>query len=305
MERLKGFLKKESKVIIMVAISLIVFRFVFFLGEIDDEFFIMGAEIIGLVTAIYLVVALVYYKKEVNLKDRIEELEIDNKKLVDENIENKKSIYEYFLLWIHQIKTPITAAKLLTDREDISVEEIKKQLFYIEDYTNMALNFLKISDSEADMDITSVNLDSVVKNVVKKYSVLFISNRISLKYEKIDEKVISDTKWLSILLEQIISNAVKYAPGGEVEIKFHKDYNCLEIRDTGMGIRTEDIPKIFDRGYSGFNGRMNQKSSGIGLFLAKEIAKKLSIDIRVKSKLSEGSSFLLYFKDREVNNFQD
>ena len=305
MERLKGFLKKESKVIIMVAISLIVFRFVFFLGEIDDEFFIMGAEIIGLVTAIYLVVAFVYYKKEVNLKDRIEELEIDNKKLVDENIENKKSIYEYFLLWIHQIKTPITAAKLLTDREDISVEEIKKQLFYIEDYTNMALNFLKISDSEADMDITSVNLDSVVKNVVKKYSVLFISNRISLKYEKIDEKVISDTKWLSILLEQIISNAVKYAPGGEVEIKFHKDYNCLEIRDTGMGIRTEDIPKIFDRGYSGFNGRMNQKSSGIGLFLAKEIAKKLSIDIRVKSKLSEGSSFLLYFKDREVNNFQD
>lgn len=296
MGKIKGALKKEAGIIFISITVLLIFAGVFKINDYDMKVYFMAMEIFIFVLIIYLLLSILYYKQEENLKSKIESLEIEKKMIIDSSIEEKNSVYEYFLLWIHQIKTPITAAKLLVDREEISPAEIKKQIFYIEDYTNMALNFLKISNKEADMDITEIDLDKVVKNVIKKYSILFISNRITLKYDKIEEKVVSDTKWLSILLEQIVSNAIKYSQGGEVEIRFHKFENCLEIRDTGIGIRAEDIPKIFDRGYSGFNGRMNQKSSGIGLFLASEIAKKLSIDIKVDSKLSKGSSFRLYFK---------
>lgn len=296
MNVIKETLKEESRVILMSILSLLIFKVVFKLNNYDGKVYLMGAEIFLLILFIYLLISLITYKKELEKEKKIEELEVENKKLADKMVEEKNSIYEYFLLWIHQIKTPITAANLLLNREEISVSEIKRQMFYIEDYTNMALNFLKISNKEADMDITEISIDKVIKGVLRKYSTLFISNKITLKYETIEETVVSDTKWLSILLEQIISNAIKYTSGGEVEIRFHKFENCLEIRDTGIGIRTEDIPKIFDRGYSGFNGRLNQKSSGIGLFLAEEIAKKLSIDIKVESKLSKGSSFRLYFK---------
>ena len=296
MGKIKGALKKEAGIIFISITVLLIFAGVFKINDYDMKVYFMAMEILIFVLIIYILISILYYKQEENLKSKIESLEIEKKMIIDSSIEEKNSVYEYFLLWIHQIKTPITAAKLLVDREEISPAEIKKQIFYIEDYTNMALNFLKISNKEADMDITEIDLDKVVKNVIKKYSILFISDRITLKYDKIEEKVVSDTKWLSILLEQIVSNAIKYSQGGEVEIRFHKFENCLEIRDTGIGIRAEDIPKIFDRGYSGFNGRMNQKSSGIGLFLASEIAKKLSIDIKVDSKLSKGSSFRLYFK---------
>ena len=296
MGKIKGALKKEAGIIFISITVLLIFGGVFKINDYDMKVYFMAMEIFIFVLIIYILISILYYKQEENLKSKIESLEIEKKMIIDSSIEEKNSVYEYFLLWIHQIKTPITAAKLLVDREEISPAEIKKQIFYIEDYSNMALNFLKISNKEADMDITEIDLDKVVKNVIKKYSILFISDRITLKYDKIEEKVVSDTKWLSILLEQIVSNAIKYSQGGEVEIRFHKFENCLEIRDTGIGIRAEDIPKIFDRGYSGFNGRMNQKSSGIGLFLASEIAKKLSIDIKVDSKLSKGSSFRLYFK---------
>lgn len=297
MKILKTVLKKEAGAIFITSISLLVFAATFKINTYDMKLYFMSMEIIIFILIIYIFISFFNYKKEINIKDKLEELEIKNRMIVNNHMEEKNSIYEYFLLWIHQIKTPITATKLLVDREEIPVSDIKKQIFYIEDYTNMALNFLKISNKEADMDITEIDLDKVVKNIIKKYSILFISNNIKLDYEKIEEKVISDTKWLSILLEQIISNAIKYTPNGKVEIRFYSLENYLEIKDTGIGIRTEDIHKIFDRGYSGFNGRMNQKSSGIGLFLASEIAKKLSIEIKVDSKLSQGSSFRLYFKE--------
>lgn len=241
MGKIKGALKKEAGIIFISITVLLIFAGVFKINDYDMKVYFMAMEIFIFVLIIYILISILYYKQEENLKSKIENLEIEKKMIIDSSIEEKNSVYEYFLLWIHQIKTPITAAKLLVDREEISPAEIKKQIFYIEDYTNMALNFLKISNKEADMDITEIDLDKVVKNVIKKYSILFISNRITLKYDKIEEKVVSDTKWLSILLEQIVSNAIKYSQGGEVEIRFHKFENCLEIRDTGIGIRAEDI----------------------------------------------------------------
>lgn len=300
LSRLIELLKKELKYISATIVSMLVFWMIFVTANLDKSYMYLAFQIIILILLIYLFVSYFIYKKELTSKERVEELELENTSLKNKIIENKRYTQEYFLMWIHQIKTPITAANLLIDIDGTDKSVIKKQLFYIEDYTNMALTFLKISDPEADMDIAKVQLDMIIRPILKKYSIIFISNRITLEYEKIEEEILTDSKWLSILVEQIISNAIKYSVGGKVSIKYNKEKESLEIKDTGIGIRSEDIPKIFDRGYSGFNGRLNQKSSGIGLFLAKEIASKLSIKIEVKSELGQGSSFFLNFGRKDI-----
>ena len=199
-------------------------------------------------------------------------------------------------MWLHQIKTPMTVSKLLLEKPDETTNtKLKMQLIYIEQYINMAMNYLKVIDHSTDMDITHVNLDDIIKNLLKKYSLLFIHNSISLEYQSNVTFVVSDSRWLTILIEQILSNALKYTENGKISIQYLEDKHALEIKDTGIGIRSEDIPKIFDCGYSGFNGRMNEKSSGLGLYLAKKISEKLNIQIEVESKLSKGSIFRLVF----------
>ena len=159
----------------------------------------------------------------------------------------------------------------------------------------MALNYLKLINHQRDMDVLPVTLDKILRPIIKKYARLFISNRITLEYESLETTVITDAKWLSMLVEQIVSNTIKYTKNGTVSIYFEETTRSLVIEDTGVGIRAEDIPKIFDKGYSGFNGRLNEKASGIGLYLAREIAKKLSITISVESQIGKGSLFFLSF----------
>ena len=211
-------------------------------------------------------------------------------------INEKKDLEEYFLLWVHQIKTPITVSKLLLRKEaSKAARKLKEQMFYIEKYTDMAVNYLKLMDREADMDICEVKIDDIIKPLLKKYAMLFIDKHISLEYEPITYTVVSDAKWLSILIEQLLANAVKYTEKGSISIYYDADKNTLIVQDTGIGIRSEDLSKVFDRGYSGFNGRVNEKSSGLGLYLVKNIAKLLNIGVDVKSVLNEGSSFSVHF----------
>ena len=139
------------------------------------------------------------------------------------------------------------------------------------------------------------SLDSLIRSLLKKYSMLFIEKHISLDYNHISANVISDTKWLSILIEQILANAIKYTESGTIQITFEEDSNTLKIRDTGIGIRSEDLSKIFDRGYSGFNGRINEKSSGLGLYLVKTIANVINVKVNVQSTLNVGSVFSIRF----------
>ena len=204
---------------------------------------------------------------------------------------------EYFLLWIHQIKTPITVCNLILDKSGAD-KRLKEQIFYIEEYTNMAMNYLKLKDRSTDMDIYEVDLDEVLNSVIKKYSLIFIEKKIKLEYIKTGERVVSDAKWLSILLEQIISNALKYTKHGSISIFYDKELSKLSIKDTGIGIPSKDIKKIFDRGYSGFNGRINEKSSGLGLYMVGKTAEILNIEIEVKSELNVGSEFSFIFKNR-------
>ncbi len=292
-----NFIDKNKGIYISILLILLLFWVVFSLNRIDMDVYFLSLEIVIFFTLIYTFISFLNFKKELDLKAKIELLKSENSNLKHTMNNYISDLNEYFLMWVHQIKTPITAAKLITENENLDLNLIKTQLFFIEDYTNMAMDYLKISDINNSMDITSIKLDDVIRPILKKYSILFIGNAISLEYYPINDYVISDSKWLSILIEQIISNAVKYTRNGKVSIKYDKEDKKLYISDTGIGIRSEDIPKIFDKGYSGFNGRLNQKSSGLGLFLVKEISKKLSILIYVESKIGEGSNFSIYFQN--------
>ena len=289
-------MKNQSVILFGYLLVCIVFITISVLATLEIEYVFLGIEILGFILFIYLIVHWFQYQKLSDVKDDNERLLNENKNLKSEMLNQKDDLNAYFLMWLHQIKTPMTVSKLLLDKpDDTTNTKLKMQLMYIEQYINMAMNYLKMIDHSTDMDITQVNLDDIIKNLLKKYSLLFIHNHISLEYQSNVTHVISDSQWLTILIEQILSNALKYTENGKIAIQYLEDKHALEIRDTGIGIRSEDIPKIFDRGYSGFNGRMNEKSSGLGLYLAKKISERLNIQIEVESKLSQGSIFRLVF----------
>ena len=289
-------MKNQSVILFGYLLVCIVFITIFVLATIEMEYVFLGIEILGFILLIYLIVHWFQYQKLSDVKDDNERLVNENKTLKSEMLNQKDDLNAYFLMWLHQIKTPMTVSKLLLEKpDDTTNTKLKMQLMYIEQYINMAMNYLKMIDHSTDMDITQVNLDDIIKNLLKKYSLLFIHNHISLEYQSNLTYVISDSQWLTILIEQILSNALKYTENGKIAIQYLEEKHALEIKDTGIGIRSEDIPKIFDRGYSGFNGRMNEKSSGLGLYLARKISERLNIQIEVESKLSKGSIFRLVF----------
>lgn len=289
-------MKSQSVILFGYLLVCIVFITIFVLATLEIEYVFLGIEILGFILIIYLIVHWFQYQKLSDVKVDNERLLNENKNLKSEMLNQKDDLNAYFLMWLHQIKTPMTVSKLLLEKPDETTNtKLKMQLMYIEQYINMAMNYLKMIDYSTDMDITQVNLDDIIKNLLKKYSLLFIHNHISLEYQSNLTYVVSDSQWLTILIEQILSNALKYTENGKIAIQYLEDKHALEIRDTGIGIRSEDIPKIFDRGYSGFNGRMNEKSSGLGLYLARKISERLNIQIEVESKLSKGSVFRLVF----------
>ena len=290
------YMKNQSVILFGYLLVCIVFITISVLATLEIEYVFLGIEILGFILLIYLIVHWFQYQKLSDVKDDNERLLNENKNLKSEMLNQKDDLNAYFLMWLHQIKTPMTVSKLLLEKpDDTTNTKLKMQLMYIEQYINMAMNYLKMIDHSTDMDITQVNLDDIIKNLLKKYSLLFIHNHISLEYQSNLTYVISDSQWLTILIEQILSNALKYTENGKIAIQYLEEKHALEIRDTGIGIRSEDIPKIFDRGYSGFNGRMNEKSSGLGLYLARKISERLNIQIEVESKLSKGSIFRLVF----------
>ena len=297
MDKFKNYISKILPITVTTFFILLVFWVVFLLMNLSFESYFLAFEIVLFFYMVYLVFMAFLNKKEEKLKSQIQELEEANLNLRNDFLAKEKELQEYFLIWIHQIKTPITAGKLICDGdiENENVKNIKKELIYIEDYTNMALSYLKMANHNTDMDISLVNLDDIINHLIKKYAILFISNNIKLEYKKLNVKVITDSKWCMVVIEQLLSNAIKYTKNGIVSISFNEKENYLEIKDNGIGIKDSDLPKIFDKGYSGFNGRQNQKSTGIGLFLVKQILDKLGQKVKLESKLGEGTSVKVYF----------
>ena len=296
MNKFINYIKSEYKVIISTIYSIIVFSAIFLFANLEKEYLVLGIEGILFGVFLYLFIQWFNYYKKEGYREIAEQLKLENKQLQSQALNDRRNLEEYFLLWVHQIKTPITVANLILQKDSsLYNKKLKAQMFYIEEYTNMAINYLKLIDRHADMDVTFINLDKIIKNLLKKYSMMFIEKGISLKYEPINVEVISDAKWLAVLIEQILSNAIKYTESGTIKISYEEKTNTMSIQDTGIGIRSEDLGKIFDRGYSGFNGRINEKSSGLGLYLAKSIAELINVKVKVESKINVGSKFIVQF----------
>ncbi len=288
--------KNYKIAIISPLICILIFLVLFVLFDLELTIFYIGFGLSVIYVCFSLFSLYVFSNKETNV---INKLSNDNKELKEllEKADKKQSdLEEYFLMWVHQIKAPITAGNLLLEDDFVEKkEELKNQFLRIENYTSMAMNYIKITSPDKDMDFSNITLDSIITPLIKKYSMQFIAKKINLQYEKIDEQILTDAKLLSIVIEQILNNALKYTEKGMIWITYDKEINSLSIKDTGIGILSENIEKIFDKGYSGFNGRLNEKSSGIGLYLAREIAKRLNHKISVESEINKGTEFRVEF----------
>lgn len=196
---------------------------------------------------------------------------------------------DYYTVWVHQIKTPISAMKLVLQNEDTALaRKLSAELFRIEQYVGMVLAFLRMDSESSDYVFRECDLDKIIRQSVKKFSIEFIERKIRLCYEPIREKIITDEKWFSFCMEQILSNALKYTREGSVKIYLQAP-KILCIEDTGIGIAPEDMPRIFEKGYTGYNGRRDKQASGLGLYLCRRICDSLGIRISAESEMGRGT----------------
>lgn len=195
---------------------------------------------------------------------------------------------DYFTLWAHQIKTPIAAMRLiLQTKPENSAEEIEGELFRVEQYVEMVLNYLRLDSDSTDFVFRTCALDDIIRQCVRKYAKQFIRKRIRLEYEGTALQVLTDEKWLCFVIEQILSNALKYTAAGSIRIFTQGE--TLVIADTGMGIAPEDLPRVFEKGYTGYNGRTDKKATGIGLYLCKRILNRLGHEISISAQVGKGT----------------
>ena len=195
---------------------------------------------------------------------------------------------DYFTLWAHQIKTPIAAMRLiLQTKPENSAGEIEGELFRVEQYVEMVLNYLRLDSDSTDFVFRTCALDDIIRQCVRKYAKQFIRKRIRLEYEGTALQVLTDEKWLCFVIEQILSNALKYTSAGSIRIFTQGE--TLVIADTGMGIAPEDLPRVFEKGYTGYNGRTDKKATGIGLYLCKRILNRLGHEISISAQVGKGT----------------
>ena len=196
---------------------------------------------------------------------------------------------EYYTLWAHQIKTPIASMRLQLQNEDSPfARRLTAELFRIEQYVEMAMAFLRLDSDATDYVIREQPLDPILRGAIRKFAGEFIDRRLKLQYEPVSVSVLTDEKWLSFVIEQLLSNALKYTPSGSVSLYMETPLT-LCIRDTGIGIAAEDLPRIFEPGFTGGNGRLDKRASGIGLYLCRRVCERLGHRIQVESAPGQGT----------------
>lgn len=202
---------------------------------------------------------------------------------------DQRESMDYYTTWVHQIKTPISTMKMLLDSEDTDQNrELLAELFRVEQYVEMVLSYLRLGSKTSDYVFREYELDVIIRQAIHKYAPQFVRRRIGLHYSPADVKVLTDAKWLLFIIEQVLSNSIKYTFQGSVTIKMTPDM-VLQIADTGIGIAPEDIPRIFEKGFTGYNGRSEKKSTGLGLYLCKMAADRLSHKISAQSVPGKGT----------------
>ena len=243
-----------------------------------------------------------------------------------ENASQKSSedMTDYYTMWAHQIKTPIFALRLLLQESTEENKEKLSELFKIEQYVEMVLGYLRTEDMSSDLKLSRCSLDRIIRDQIHKYAGIFVSKKLTLTYESISQDVLTDEKWLGFVIGQILSNALKYTRTGGIRIYLEKklsldtddvsisigndDCNKVEnltlvIEDTGIGIRAEDIPRIFEKGYTGVNGRDDNRATGIGLYLSNKIMRKLGHRLYITSAEGKGTKVFLEFSVEDLNMY--
>lgn len=234
------------------------------------------------------------------LQERVEELEYEQKNQLLVEQEKYNDLLDYYTLWVHQVKTPIAASSLLIgDLKDKEAKsQLEQELFKIESYVQLVLQYLRLESFHDDLVLKQENLADLVREVVKKYALFFIQQGLSLNLHDLDHTIVTDKKWFLVILEQVLSNSLKYTKEGNIEIYFHED--SLYIKDTGLGIQNADLLRVFERGFSGYNGRLTQQSSGLGLYLSKKIADQLGHKIAIDSQVGQGTTVSIAFPEKKL-----
>lgn len=324
---IRGYIKQNIKVIFLFIVFALVFGIVFSLYDLEIEAIYYSVMLCSFIGLIYICINFInYYKKHIQLYKLQNEISISSenlpspKTLMEEDYTNlilnlnkeyktyisksdiaKSDMIDYYTMWVHQIKTPISAMKLLiqTSESEIS-SDLSSELFKIEQYVEMVLSYIRLGSNENDFVIKEYDLDNIVRQAIRKYAPLFIRKKINVDFQPTTYKVLTDEKWLVFVIEQLLSNAIKYTNKGKISIYPLEDKK-LVIEDTGIGISQEDIPRIFDKGFTGYNGRTDKKATGLGLYLCKNILDKLSHKISIESEVGVKTKVILDLSMLNVN----
>lgn len=238
----------------------------------------------------------------------------EKNELISQQEKTATEMTDYYTMWVHQIKTPISALNLLfqvmeedNGSKEVQTKELKQELFKIEFYVDAVLQYLRLEDMSSDLKFDMFSMESIVKKSVKKFAPQFISRKIRIDIGDLDVKVLTDVKWTSFIIEQLLSNAIKYSHnGGLVRIYRKETLNIndriLVIEDQGIGISEEDLPRIFEKGFTGYNGRIGKKSTGIGLYLCRKAAQKLSHTITIASTENKGTKVFIDMTSSDIKH---
>lgn len=217
--------------------------------------------------------------------------------------DEKKDYQDFIVSWIHEVKLPITASRLLMNNSDgktvdYIVDKFEDEIDKIDNYVEQALYYSRIDSFSRDYFITEIQLNQTIKDSVKKYSKIFINKRISFSMFTEEEFVQGDSKWLAFIIDQVMANSLKYTnENGKISVSYEEDHEekRLTIEDSGIGIKTEDISRVFEKGFTGTKLRGHSKSTGMGLYFAKQMCLKLGYDISIESEEDEYTKVTIRF----------
>lgn len=227
--------------------------------------------------------------EELAYQDLIQALNRSYQQYVTAEEEKYTDRSDYFAMWAHQIKTPIAALHLLLDDQDCPEE--KEQPFRIEEYVSMVMHYLKADDISTDFVLKDYALDPILEEAIRHYSSQFIQKKLKLNYTPSHLMICTDEKWFLFVVEQILSNSLKYTRQGSISISVQKE--SLIIEDTGIGVEAADLPRMFEKGYTGYNGRLDKKSTGLGLYLCRKVLDKMGNPIRMESEIGVGTRMII------------
>ena len=312
-----AYLRSRSRLfvyLLSLTFLLLLFQFLFAsLGIYFLYFFLLCCFVTILFFAWDILVEMQVYRQELLYGEReaqspleralAEKLEAREMELYQQRSDSERKLtdlLDYYTLWVHQIKTPIAASQLLVaevvDRQ--LKQQLEQEIFKIDSYTNLVLQYLRLESFHDDLVLKQVQIEDLVKEIIRKYALFFIQKGLNVNLYDLDKEIVTDKKWLLVVIEQIISNSLKYTKEGGLEIYMEGQELC--IKDTGIGIKNSDVLRVFERGFSGYNGRLTQQSSGLGLYLSKKISEELGHQIRIESEVGTGTIVRIKFSDMNL-----